>query len=210
MTDNEQSGRVDQTWATVKSAWRDQPVDRSPAEPSAMTHKADGFTRAIRRRNAIEYAAFGLVGLFFAAEALGVFGRAAVPMADLVIRTGALLVVIGAAAAAWQLHRRASAPPPGTDPGQALDVAADVVSFHRRALARQRDALNSVGRWYLGPFLPGFALMAFGGFLDPGRDPLVLALAIGFVAIVFSTILVLNRRAAAAVQREIDALDRAA
>ena len=55
----------------------------------------------------------------------------------------------------WFLHFRAGS---RAVPGQA--EAKDVLRFHQREIARQRDILRAVPLWYLLPFVPGMVAIA--------------------------------------------------
>lgn len=57
------------------------------------------------------------------------------------------------AAHASAIARLASAIEADTD--RARDLEHDSLTLYRRLLVAQQDALASMGRWYLAPFLPG-------------------------------------------------------
>lgn len=183
----------------ARRAWQASADDARLPELDAVRAGADLFYRRIRRRNRIEYVASAFVIICFSAYALF--------LPSPVARLGALLVVIGTAFMAWQLHRRGSAVAP-PDAGGSLPLLA----HQRSQLVRQRDACAGVFRWYLLPFLPGLALMvlappagqARGAFppLDPGQ-----LIAAAVVALVFAGIWWLNRLAARKLQRAIDEID---
>jgi hypothetical protein len=90
-----------------------------------------------------------------------------------------------------------------------------LVEFHRQQLVRQRDALKTVWRWYLLPFVPGLMLWFFAmwfGRVQIGARPPPSVIALGmtfvFCVMVFVIILLLNLIGAARLQRMIDGLDR--
>jgi hypothetical protein len=122
------------------------------------------------------------------------------------IQAGAGLSMLAAVLVAWHIHRIAAArtPPEG---------GAAIVDFRRRELTRQRDALRSVGRWYLAPFAPGMALLMAGRWFQAhaaGRsleaDHRIILMASAVVVVVFLAIWALNQFGARRLQREIDAL----
>ncbi|MBO6717731.1 MAG: hypothetical protein JJ913_07240 [Rhizobiaceae bacterium] len=168
--------------------------------PEYLERQSDCLTRAVRRRNRIEYAAAGLVAAFFGLNALGLFGMPEGSAQAFTHVAGSLLMVAGAAVVAWQLHVRASATP--ANPG-----ATGTFSYHMAALKRQRDALRAVWLWYVGPLIPGFAVLFAGAWLNPAADKGVLALIQAIIVLVLAGVLWLNRRAAARMQREIDRLE---
>jgi hypothetical protein len=185
----------------IRQAWQASGADAAPAPAfDQVRGGADLFHRRIRRRNAIEYAAGIFVLLVFSAYAWWLPSPAA--------RAGAMLIVIGNFVVAWQLRRRASAvPPPEAEAG------AQPILVHQRAqLARQRDALASIFTWYLLPFVPGLAVMMFAPAFDRGPSALATLswagwMSIAVVAAVFGLIWWLNRRAAARMQAQIEAID---
>ena len=80
---------------------------------------------------------------------------------------------------------------------------------------RQRDALKSVWRWYLLPFVPGMLVFTLGTTLETASEiPLSAAFAsgaisLGFIGLVFYGIHALNAHAAKKVDAEISAIDAA-
>jgi hypothetical protein len=117
-----------------------------------------------------------------------------------VTRLGAALVVAGTLVVMWQLNRRASSRVVPADLGGAC------LQFQRDELVRQRDALRSVWLWYLVPLLPGLVVFMWGMQRGSAHHPFEM-LVDGFMLAVFVTIAVINRRAAAKLQRQIDILD---
>lgn len=155
-----------------------------------LERKTSSFARTVRWRNVAEYAA----------AAVAVVGLAvrAVLATTLAEQCGFWLVVLGVLFVADYLRRRGGVP--ACDPS--LDTRSLLASY-RRALERQRDLQRSVGRWYLLPFAPGFALILVGRSAHHPRAALVAAAA--GVAL-FVAVWLLNRAAARGLQREIDAL----
>lgn len=184
----------------IKQAWRDSVGEPGELPLDEVRAGADRFYRFVRRRNVIEYAA--------CAVAVAVFGFYVFWLPHVLEKIGSVLVVIAVFYTAFQLHRRASAVPPetaGTMP---------VIQFARGQLARHRDALRSIFRWYLLPFTPGLALIVVGSasrragetteVVMPGKAEW---LFIGFAALVFAVIWWLNQRIANKLQASIDELD---
>jgi hypothetical protein len=183
-----------------KTLWKEQAMQATSFSPDYLERQSDCLTRAVKRRNTIEYVAAGLVALFFGANALGLFGMPAGDVQAFTHVAGSLLMIAGAAVVAWQLHARASATPP--NPG-----ATGTLGYHLTALKRQRDALKAVWLWYVGPLIPGFAVLFAGAWLNPAADKVVLAVIQSVVVLVLIGVLALNRRAARRMQREIDRLE---
>lgn len=182
----------------VRKAWQASAGDSPLPDLDTVREGADLFFRRIRRRNRIEYATAALVIPFF--------GYAALTLPSSTIRVGAALVVLGTLFVIWQLHRRDSAVPP---PGEA---ALPLIAHQRAQLVRQRDALASVGLWYLLPLVPGLSLIVLARAIDGGVEALARMswfqiFWIGLVVLIFAGIWWLNRAAARMLQAEIDALD---
>jgi len=163
-----------------------------------LTARSDRFRSRIQRRNLIEYLAAALV--------IGTFGWMAYIIPVLSVRIGAVLIMLAAVYISWQLHRVASVSA-GESP------ADDLASVHRRELVRQRDALRSVWRWYLAPFVPGLLVFIVGTTIEAGvHAPLwaviaTSAVSLGFVSLIFAGVWALNAYAARKLDQEINSLD---
>ncbi|HEX3893267.1 MAG TPA: hypothetical protein VHW46_11900 [Terracidiphilus sp.] len=161
---------------------------------------AGAFQRRIHWRNVREYvASIAMVG-FSSFE----FWRAGDPL----VRIGFGLMTIGLFYLIWHLLSKGS--------GRSLPEDAGIsscIEFQCRQLEQQRDLLNSVWRWYLGPLIPGMAVLLFAfGHANPGhlRHPaLVVVTEAMFFAAVAVAIAMLNGRAARKLQRQIDELEQA-
>ena len=162
-----------------------------------LRRRAGQFQSRIWWRNAREYAAVAVV--------VAVFGYYIAAIPGPVARAGSLLTIAGALYVAYQLHRRAS-----SETASAAAAFEDCLSFHRRGLERQRDALRSVWNWYLGPLLPGLAVFIAGTALAApipiGYRVLSAAIMLAIVALVFWLVARLNRVGARKLQTQIDAL----
>ena len=181
-----------------QQVWQRQTVEHDPITLAAVHAKAKTFQARIRRRNLIEYAACVVVIVGFAP---GMLQRGLWLM-----QAGCLWMILATLFVAWQLHRRGSAVTP-PDGGEA------VFDFHRRELIRQRDALRSIGVWYLGPFVPGFVLIDLAGWYRPPPPHRTveqvhtgILIVTAFTVLVFLGIWLLNQRGAARLQKQIDAL----
>ncbi len=171
--------------------WREQAVPALQALPTdELAAQSRRLQRTVGRRNRRETIAAALVVVVFLAYAW-IFPH-------WLTKLGALLTVAGTGVLLWQLRRRASA----REQPEAL--AAKLLQFHRGELARQRDALRSVWRWYVAPLMPGLLLFLCGRQIENGHwqaSPFVI------VAAVMAGVVWINRRAAHRLQREIDTLD---
>jgi hypothetical protein len=154
------------------------------------------LTSTVRRRNLIEYLAAAYVACRF--------GWIAGSAHATLVRAGAALVCAAALYVAFQLYQRGSARP------IAPDLPADrLAAAYRSELCRQRDALRSVATWYIGPFIPGMALMLAGRVLerhDHGTGALPAGAVLVFVG---AAVWYANAEAARRLQRRIDEIDGA-
>ena len=177
--------------------WQEQPATPRHFDIDELRRKAQRFERGVRRRNLREYVACVLV----AAAAI----YFAIVRDEPVTRLGCLVLLTGTAIAAWQLHRRTAID--ARDPAR---LAAPLATHYRDELCRQRDALRSVGWWYVLPLLPGPELMLLGRHLAghlPISKPGDLAIFL-LMPIVGLLVLLLNLHGARQLQRRIDALDK--
>ncbi len=150
----------------------------------------------MRRRNLVEYIACIVV--------IAGFTPVLLHQGSWMMRAGAGLIMAATIFVAWQLHRRASAAPLPVS-GEAL------VDFHRRELIRQREALQSIAVWYLGPFVPGMVMLLLGRWFQAhaphrplGFDHLIIFLAGVIVALIWLGVWLLNQWGAERLQRRID------
>ena len=182
----------------VRSMWQNQKGEGMLMSAEEVRRKAKKFQTKIFWRNAREYVAALVVVVFFGFQ----FCR----VTDARTRSGFTLIIAGMLYVAWQLHRRGSSRGPLAETGLASGL-----QFYRRELERQRDLVQTVWRWYLGPLVPGWvALMIALGRTNPGHLPHFagsFTLFNLFAALVFVFVWKLNHWAARRLQRRIDELD---
>ena len=113
------------------------------------------------------------------------------------------LVIAGTLFVAWQLRRRASAEPPERAGAMPL------LLFARAQLVRQCEALRSVFRWYILPFLPGMSVFMTGTMLAERANGPEPRDAVGFAVLIamLAGIWWLNQLGARRLQRSIDEMD---
>ncbi|RDV06483.1 hypothetical protein DXH95_03405 [Sphingorhabdus pulchriflava] len=183
------------TETNLKSAWQAAQSELELMPLEAIHARAEQFSNTIGKRNMREYVAGFLVIL--------IFGIYALTLPSMLLKAGSLLTCAAAALVMWQLHMRTSRP-------QSADATESVIDHYRQRLATERDALASVGWWYVAPFVPGFLLFSFGEMKEQDEVTMLsLLLQLGFPVIVFTGILLLNLRGARRLQRKIDAIDYA-
>jgi hypothetical protein len=184
----------------MRELWQSQQTEGVHMSVEQIRASAGKFQRRIQGRNLREYIAAAVVAVFFGFE----FWRAGDPLA----RTGFGLVIAGMCYLVWHLHTNGSSSSLPEDVG-----ISTCIQFQRRELLRQRDLLTGVWRWYLGPLIPGLAvlLVAFGR-ANPGHlkhPALVVVPEAIFFALIFLAIAIMNSHAARKLQRQIDELDQA-
>jgi Flp pilus assembly protein TadB len=174
------------------SLWRGQGLTPlQPLPPEELARQAHQLQDTVARRNRREVLASALI--------TPVFLFYAWYFPHWLTKLGALLTVAGTGVVMWQLHRRARARP------LPEALAGSLMEFHRAELARQRDALRSVWRWYIGPLVPGLVLFLCGRQIENGSwQPAAFAI----VALLLAGVVVLNLHAARRLQRQIDKLDQ--
>ena len=177
----------------MRSMWQEQPAEPLRLSAGEIREKSRRFQRTIGWRNAREYLAGLLVIL--------VFGWLAWTARSTVSRAGHGLVVAGMLYVLRRL-RRATVH---------HEISSSCLDFHRRELERQRDLLRSVWKWYLGPLLPGLAVLLAQSMIEGaqrGPIPLLAAgLAAAICAAVFFGIGRMNDVAARRIEEQIRALD---
>lgn len=180
----------------LKQLWQAQPAASEPLPEAVLRKHAGKFQRRVALRNLLEVLAAVLV--------VAGFSRYLWLYPQPLIRLGSALTILAAVFVIYQLHRRAASRPlPGAD------GALPCRDFHRAELMRQRDALRSVWRWYIGPFLPGIAVFRWGveSQLDASAPFARGWQANLIIAAVLLGVAVLNLYAARQLQRQIDRLD---
>ena len=182
----------------ICNVWQAQGSASAPLTLEELRRKGDRFHSQIARRNLREYVVGALLVPYFA--------RCAWITPLPLMRVGNGLMIAGLLYMAYQLHRRAAA----------ADVPAEMawktcVAFHRAELERQRDALSSVWKWYLGPMVPGMAAIVVAGcmatFPRSTVAGMITLVSAGAVAAGLWWMARVNRKAAAKIQTQIDALE---
>lgn len=151
---------------------------------------------SLARRNRTEFIA-GSVAIAFliVSGILGLIGAADTP--DTLAALGLLVVAFGLAMVLWRLRLHIIA-----QRREAADRNSEVALA--AGLRRERDLLRSVWSWYIGPMLPGLALV-WGAMVAGGSvGTALIGAAISIAALAW--IARANRRAAAAFDDQLQAL----
>ena len=180
--------------------WQDAASEARFSDPAQFARSVDRLTRNVRIRNAIEYIAGGLVIVLFGASAVG-----AMIKGEWLIAVSLALVVSGTLVILWNLRKRAS---------NLVRLPEEPCLDHlRRQYAHQYAALRAVPVWYIGPLVPGVALLypAIGTRIAERTDFVTpIEGLLGPAAItfgIFGVIIAANLLAARALKRKIAELD---
>lgn len=176
------------------SIWNSLPVLPGEFSLQQLRRDASIFRNMIVRRNLLEYAAGAIM--------IAAFGYVAWALpANIIMRTGCALLVLGTVVVMVQLHRQRSI---GALPSS--ELALPYAAYLRHQLMRQRDALRSVSRWYIGPIVPGSIVFMLGTQPSPTDFPWIAASIFFLVMVAVTTT---SHDAASELQQKIDQLDRA-
>jgi hypothetical protein len=188
----------------LRDLWLSAPPTPAPLPPLAeLRRRATRLERRVRVRNALEWAACGLVAALFAPT---IFDE----KTSLLLAAGHLVCVVSAAWIAVYLHRRGRhlERPPHDAPTLVF------LAHHRRQLERQIALLKSVPRWYLAPLALGVALIYADRLIDlvrrgfPPSAALSFAGGLALSVLVFVAVAIVNRRAAHRFADELAKLPR--
>jgi hypothetical protein len=140
-----------------RNLWQSQEVEEMKISITELRAKATAFETRIRRRNLREQVACLFV--------IVAFGWAFFKSPATVPRIGFGLFVAGAIYVAWHLRAKGTANALPADIG-----SANCLEFYRKELEKQRDLLQDIWKWYLGPLIPGMAILVVGGILNAPPD----------------------------------------
>jgi hypothetical protein len=175
----------------LQRLWQEQPVEYQPMPLDEIRRRAAKFERRIDNRNRREFAAGALV--------IAAFSFYTYWFTNPMVRAGSVLVVIGTVYVMWHLYRSGLARPLSTEFGRIASL-----DFYREELARQRDLVASVWKWYLAPPLPGLLLVISGA----SRTRKGAAIQIAATLVFFVFVWWLNHRGVRKLSRKIEELDQ--
>lgn len=174
----------------LQALWKSQ---SAPHYPFDIARVAAEFEKSVRRRTLRESIATAiivplcLVLSFTTQSAMGL---------------GFALLALGLLVMLWQLRLRTSR--------QDAELGVPLLAHHRQRLLRERDALRSAWRWYLGPMVPGLVLFLVAYFVEIApRSPRAMGMGILTSLLCVATFLGIawmNARAARKLTLELDAL----
>lgn len=178
--------------------WQSQPVEGTKMSVEAIRLRAGKFERRIARRNLRESViGLGVIGLFsyYLAKSDGVVYRVTWGL----FIAGMVWVIIN-------LYRK------GSPKGMPADMGrASCLEFFRSELERQRDLIQDVWPWHLGPLVPGYLALNVAYIVGPHHFALWVGLVLLNVVFLatFVGVWKVNQRAARCLQRSIDELQAA-
>jgi hypothetical protein len=181
----------------VMELWQNQKTEGVRMSVEQVRMEAGRFQRKISARNLREYIVAVMLIVYFGFW----FSR----IAHVAAKLGFGLLIAGISYEVWHMLSKGS---PGT-----LDETAglsDWIQFRRRELVRQRDLLRSVWLWYIGPCIPGLAVLVVWFVLANRSKPVVVmgaAVYVLLVAALFWWLGRLNAKGADKLQGQIDELD---
>lgn len=183
----------------IVALWTTRQAATPAPAPETLIVRARGLRRRVMLRDLREH----IAGVFVALA----FGAIAISNPDWGVRLACVVLIVGVMAVSANLWRNRI-----TDNPAALGQ--DSLGYYRAQLVAQREMLASVGRWYLGPILPGMVLFvlamarASAAQLGLAAALTTAAVATGVIGGVFYAILWLNRRAAHALGVELARVER--
>lgn len=178
----------------LKTIWQKQETEHTPMPLEEIRKRAGRLHARVLWRNGREYIAIAVVLVWFGYY-LWIFPQ---PL----MRLGSAMIMAAALYVGWRLHRFA-----GTEALPSEASAAAWTDYYRSELVRQRDALGSVWKWYLGPFVPGLVVSLVGIALKaPPHSEMGIVAVVALCVVVFTAIWVLNRWGMRRLQRRIDEL----
>jgi hypothetical protein len=180
----------------LRALWRDQPVKEVPEMTIQVLREQSGrLAKKVSRRRWAETISGGTSMVLLVALAARVREAPLVQISCAMLVIGEAIVI----ANLWRRGRSSSAP---------LDASmTSHLAYYRAELARERDLLATVARWYLAPTLPGLVFFPIAVALEIGVSPVIVGTAtIASLALVEAIIVVVHRRAAGRLAKEIEAL----
>ncbi|MGO4569329.1 hypothetical protein AB4Z52_30860 [Rhizobium sp. 2YAF20] len=179
--------------------WKEQSMTTATITLDQVKKRERQFTRTTNRRNTLEYLTGGSAALFLLFMAVFTFitGDSAI---DMLIASGFAALVTGMVCVGLHLFTKSR-----RIKGH-KDMAATGIDHLTRRLEHERVQLRSAWLWYVGPMIPGFAMIYGGMFLAGKVSFAFTADGLTFAFLLF--VAVLNRRAAAKLEGEIEDLRR--
>jgi hypothetical protein len=185
---------------SLQELWQGQKSEGTRMSVEEVRLRAGKLEGKIYWRNAREYAASLAVVAYFAYELT--------KGPDALTGTGFVLIIAGMLVLMWQLHRKGSSRTLPAETGLASGV-----EFYKRELERQRDLVQHVWQWYLGPLVPGLVVvMVAMARANPHHLPHNGWIVAGYALVVaagFVWVWKLNTRAARRLQQCINELKSA-
>ncbi len=181
----------------IQAVWANQPKENFSMSVAEIRERASTLQSTVKRRNFREYAVGAVLIVVFSAAAY--FART--PLSAF----ACALTAAGVAFVMWRMHVLGRA----ASEHEIAAAGSCWAAFYRQELVRQRDALRGIWSWYLGPLVPGMVVYWISVGVKGGMWSWLIAVAgVALTAAVFAWVADANKRAAVALQAEIDVLDQ--
>lgn len=173
----------------IRDIWNESSEEEYVMKIDQIRTKSESFAKTVKWRNFREYSAAVFV--------IAMFAYYAFASQITLIKIGSLCNIAAALFIMVQLNKRSASTTvnPGTEP---------IISYHRKQLEREKNALRSVWAWYLLPTIPGTALFAAGFIQSQPEADFTRSIAVILLINIF--VLLYNAWGARQLQKEIDAL----
>jgi hypothetical protein len=181
----------------IQAVWANQPKESFSMSGAEIRERASTLQSIVKRRNFREYAVGAVLIVLFSLAAY--FART--PLSAF----ACALTAAGVAFVMWRMHVLGRA----ASEHEIASAGNSWTAFYRQELVRQRDALRGIWSWYLGPLVPGMVVYWISVGVKGGMWSWLIAVGgLALTAAVFAWVADANKRAAAALQAEIDVLDQ--
>jgi hypothetical protein len=181
----------------IQAVWANQPKESFSMSVAEIRERASTLQSIVKRRNFREYAVGAVLIVLFSLAAY--FART--PLSAF----ACALTAAGVAFVMWRMHVLGRA----ASEHEIASACNSWTAFYRQELVRQRDALRGIWSWYLGPLVPGMVVYWISVGVKGGMWSWLIAVGgLALTAAVFAWVADANKRAAAALQAEIDVLDQ--
>jgi hypothetical protein len=180
----------------LRALWRAQPTKEIPEMSLEQLRERSGrLARKVAARKWAETIAGSVSMLFLAALGALATGAHLLQLACILLVVGEAIVIAGM----WR-RSAPTAAPVGASTGEYL-------GFYRGELAKERDRLRTMARWYLAPVAPGIFLLPIAVCAAIGVPLLVVGVvATVSTAFTYAIIVAVQRRSARRIAFEIEAL----
>lgn len=181
----------------LQDHWKEQEMTTTTYSVDDLKRRENELRRLTTRRNTLEYLAGGTAAAFLLVMSILTLLRAELAV-DFVLAGGFATLVAGLLLVGWHLFSNSKS--------IEGDLAAAGHDHLRQRLERERKLLSTAWFWYVGPMVPGIALIYLGYWLSNPDNPTFPLVAGGLTLVFFIGVALVNRYAARKIEREIQNL----